>query len=329
MATLNLLKASFKGRLGSLTGTTWKGKPVVKSAIFSKSPPTAAQTANVRAFEALNRVSSAISKMGFQYLPLSSKKVLRHNAVVSWLKPAIKNHIWEPQNISSVIVPSGDLQLVAFVYNRSSGQALVRLSLGASYVPADGVRVFMLILSDAGRVSFSKLCDLDDLSLSVSLPMGAAVVYSLLVFKSSLTADGFVIDNFIYKERPGMQYSLDEQLTGDLWLSGSPIYQKTIQFNTPDFNAANASVYSFNIPGINQIINYEILFYPTSNLISFGIGPIPASYSTSSSTATMGVSLIMHAQSKQITLTLSKGSQGFPADFAKQNCHLTLRYTKQ
>jgi hypothetical protein len=228
MAELNLLQGRFTGRLGELSGTTWKGKPVVKAAPFSKAPPTPSQTANVRAFECLNRLSSAIAKAAWVYLGLSAKGLHRHNAVARWLKPAVKNHVFEPQNIKELMYPARDLLLEAYVFNYASGHVLVSLKLGPSYVPRNGVKVLALIFSDAGRVFYCQLHDIGNITIKITLPTTGQEVYSFMAFASTPTAKGYKPYNFIFKRGPGMRYSLDEQLTGDLWIDGRPIYNRVL-----------------------------------------------------------------------------------------------------
>ena len=106
MAQLNLVKGEFKGTLGKFVGTKYKGKAIIKSAPFGVAPPTLKQTANVRAFEKLNRLSAAMAKNFWPALGLSDKKMLKHNAAAHWLKPLIASHQFEPLNFLNVVKES-------------------------------------------------------------------------------------------------------------------------------------------------------------------------------------------------------------------------------
>ena len=102
MATQNLLKASFNGKLGKIYGTKEYGKRYVKAIPFSHAPHSRTQTQCVRAFEILNRISARVAKDYFNHLPLSSRKMSKMNAVAQFLKPLVKNHVFEGENITDV-----------------------------------------------------------------------------------------------------------------------------------------------------------------------------------------------------------------------------------
>jgi hypothetical protein len=106
MARLNLVKGEFKGTLGKFVGTKYKGIAVIKSAPFGVAPPTLSQTANVRAFEKLNRLAVAMAKAFWPKLGLSDKKMLKHNATAQWLKPLIASHQFETLGFLDVVKES-------------------------------------------------------------------------------------------------------------------------------------------------------------------------------------------------------------------------------
>jgi hypothetical protein len=264
LATINLIKASFKGRLGQLTGTSWKGKPVVKAAVFSKAPPTNAQTQSVRAFEKLNRIAGAIAKAGFQYLNLSDKKILKHNAVARWLKPAISGHAFDPAKIAQVIPPGADLAYVNYTYNRTSQNHLIGIKLSSQNTPKLGSKVFLLVFDDSAKVAFVDCLDLKSFNLSLSLPFPEYMVYSLIVFTSTPGLKGYEIKNFAYRKAPGMKYSYQEQETGDVWLDGRPIYVRSFNINASFPNPMTLFVDLMDIPGDSMIVSADIHTLGTS-----------------------------------------------------------------
>lgn len=231
---MDLLKASYTGSLGSTTGAKWKNKAVIKAKIWSKAPPTASQTASVRAFECLNRLASAIAKAGFKQLPLSARKMLPHNAVAQWLKPTIKNKVWEPQNISEVIPYSDLIQFQVLRINKETSTGTVKLGYKSQPQELIGSLLFIAVFGDNGYIADCRLVPMFTEKYTFPLPEPTFNTYSAIGFLSTPAGKTNKISNFIYKERQGMKYSEEEQATGNLWLDGRMIYQRTMKYNIPD-----------------------------------------------------------------------------------------------
>jgi hypothetical protein len=261
MAEMNLLKANFTGSLGRVTGSEWKGKPVVKSRIFSKAPPSKAQTQSVRAFEALNRLSAAVAKEGFPYMGLSTKTLLPHNAVAKFLKPAIENHIFDVANLSKIMPKDGDQAILGFTHNKSTEQATLQIGLGPNYVPLTGTKTFINVFNQFGYSFFSDFIDTADYSKSFFMPYSEENEYNCLIFMSEPAYKGVFLHGLDFKQGVGMKYSTDEQLTGDLWLDGRPIYQKTIDFGLLPTSASTKTV-PHNIQNLDYITSYEVFTAP-------------------------------------------------------------------
>lgn len=102
MATINLLKSSYNGKLGQTYGVQQYHKKFVKAIPFSHAPHNDKQQNSVRAFEKLNRVSAEIARKFFFNLPLSDKTLSRMNAVASFLKPVVKDNTFNLSNVKSV-----------------------------------------------------------------------------------------------------------------------------------------------------------------------------------------------------------------------------------
>ena len=102
MATINLLTSSFNGKLGAIYGTSQYKKKFVKAVPFSHSPHNLKQTASVRAFEVLNRISATLGRSFFEYLSVSDKNMSKMNAVAHLLKPTVQNNTFNPNNFSLI-----------------------------------------------------------------------------------------------------------------------------------------------------------------------------------------------------------------------------------
>lgn len=152
MAFQQFIKGSFNGRVGSVVGQKWKNKTQLHARVFSKSPPTEKQTKNVRAFECLNRLSSAMAKTWFPWLGLSAKEMYPHNAVSRWLKPLIASHQFEPEVIRQLIEEDGQAVLEEFQFNRATGQFNCIASTTINPASGSNESWLVTVLDSTGKV---------------------------------------------------------------------------------------------------------------------------------------------------------------------------------
>jgi hypothetical protein len=227
MAFMNLLQSKFTGQMGQVVGSKWKNRNVIKSSIFSKAPPTAKQTDNVRAFEALNRISGVLAKHAWKYLGLKDKNMLRHNAVASWLKPAIQNHIFEPELIAEVIPFTGDMVSASLSRDPATGTQYAYFGTYTGYVPETGTRQIIIVCNGRGQVNFYLDRPVSFDKVILPTPWLPEDYYYLMSFLVTGTERGYNLWSYSVREGPNMQYSTDEQLTGDIWIDGKPIYIRT------------------------------------------------------------------------------------------------------
>jgi hypothetical protein len=331
MAEMNLLKAGFTGRLGQLSGAVVNHKYILKAGVFSKAPPTPRQTNNVRAFEALNRIAGAISKAGFQYLGLTEKNMLRHNAIAKFLKPAIKNHFFEPSLISEVIPADNSLRLVNFSANASKNSVAIALVLDTSYIPPPGSRLFFLIFNQFGQVQYIECAEARDIQKTVNVLLNSVFVFSLLAFIAELSPKGRILRGFVYKEGFNMQYSAEEQPTGDVWLDGRPIYWITLYSDTAFNIPANTGAVQKTMGAISLNLSIldinTVLFGADGSTQAFSGCNFTGSY-ISGSTAVINRSYdVSYSRSAGTVILAGKHANSFPAEsYAQQS--VTLFYLK-
>lgn len=264
MGSLNLLKANFTGQVGNMVGQSWKGKPILKAKVEGKAKPTVKQTENVRAFEALNRLAAVTAKHWWKYFHLSDKKMHRHNAVASHFKPLIADHSFFPPAFIDVLTPDKRILLQTPEQSTPGGFIAIRFTIpDRTQLPA-GTHINAIVVDSMGYCGypFSALAGPDPFMLVPPSPQ----LYQLFViaFCSYPTENGQIIFGGNAMEVKTMQYSLDEQLTNDTWLDGSPIYQKTIDFGRIPSSAGNKSV-PHNINNLKMIIGYEAFGYAYNN----------------------------------------------------------------
>lgn len=131
MGKLHFMNGGFDGKLGMTYGAKQRGTHFVKATPFSHRPHNAVQTKSVRAFEKLNRFSSFVARTFWKYLNLSDKKMYRHNAVAQWLKPCVKNHSFQLQNLAEIILPNDSLSIESVSFNFDERRATVTIENSA------------------------------------------------------------------------------------------------------------------------------------------------------------------------------------------------------
>lgn len=151
----NILKASFRGRLGETYGDVSRGTAKIKAIPFSRSPAKESVKQQCRAFECLNRLASGIARNFFKYLNLSDKKMLRHNAVAQWLKAGISDAEFSFEKIGTVIGVDGSTQIGSCVVNRENGDFTIDAVITSGIIP-DGVEnaFWVALVDDMGKVIY-------------------------------------------------------------------------------------------------------------------------------------------------------------------------------
>lgn len=184
---MNLLRADIQGSVGELTGARYKGKSVIKGKIWSKAPANETQTKSVRAFEALNRISSAIARQYWQWLGLSAGKMLKHNAVAQWLKPVVKEHDFELANIADVI-PNGDrLELENFKIDAQTGEVTAKIVSTLDEMDTGKQSYWFCICDGKGTVLYSASSILPQQELDFFAPLTGTEPYYFFAFSSTKT----------------------------------------------------------------------------------------------------------------------------------------------
>jgi hypothetical protein len=261
MAFMNLLKANFTGQVGQVIGSKWKNKSVIRSATFGKAPPSPAQTRNVRAFECLNRIASQYAKTAWPFLGLTAGEMHQHNRVASWLKPAIKNHVFEPWNIADVISASDEFSCWSVIRNVTSGKFEARFQYAPGFVPAPGTLAVVLVCDEFGYTYFCSAAPPD-----VTAPYVFSRVYPhneiyILSFLAAPAGDGYSLFGFSFHRGINMRFDTVEQLTGDIYKDDRPIYVQVFEGALtlqPSQNMKQASVSLRN--GVQMVFNSHIFW---------------------------------------------------------------------
>lgn len=184
MGSMNLLKADFTGSVGEFTGARDKGRSVIKAKIWSKEPPSALQTRNVRAFEGLNRLASVIARLYWYYLPLKQGNMHKHNVVARWLKPVVAKHEYDPTAIRSVIPAGSALSLGAFSVDEVTGAVGVVVRCSLPGLSEGTARYFVAVTDSRGKILMAQVGTTAQLTYNAQVPLTNPAPYYLIAFAS-------------------------------------------------------------------------------------------------------------------------------------------------
>jgi len=328
LALLNLLKSAYTGKLGETYGASWKGKPVVRAVPFSKAPPTPAQTKSVRAFECLNRVASAIARMGFAHTGLAAKTMHPHNAVAKFLTPTIKNKIFEPANIKEVIPAGENLRITAFAFDGKTAILTVGYKYVSNTVYDANQRVFVIVCDNHGYVQHAHLSDTPNYMSTCHIDHDPTRVYYCVIWLSTVVQGKIQLDNLDLMEGLRMQYSLAEQPTGDVWLDGKPIYQRTLNITIPDDITTAARNINFNMSDIDTLISHNVVITRGGTANQQMAQYIPSLAAPFADNNVMFIRPYVNKSNTALHMVIQCASDLYVDDYKGQPLYLTVYYTK-
>lgn len=193
MATVNLLKASFNGKLGEVYGTKQYGNVYAKAIPFSHAPHSKTQTKCVRAFEKLNRFASGIASIAFPFLNLSDKKMLKHNAVAQWLKPLIVNKTFQPEKIADIIEPSDETEITNLKINLQTNSITVSAKTRKEVSIIKKKRWFLFVFDNFGQVLLAEAPKEDFFATTITTMLSANRSYYAMAFRSDFSVNKFLL----------------------------------------------------------------------------------------------------------------------------------------
>lgn len=184
MGEMNLLRADFVGKVGEMYGARDKKYSVIKAVPFSHTPHNATQTKCVRAFEKLCRFSSGIAAVFYEFMGLSDKKMLKHNAVSHFLKIAVADKVFNVSAIKEVIPEDDSCEIVSFSVNRENSTITVSANTTEEVDKARGHAWFLGVFASDGQCVFSVAPDTQGFSKSIVGFVSENKAYYAVAFRS-------------------------------------------------------------------------------------------------------------------------------------------------
>lgn len=196
MGIMNTLNGSYTGKVGSTYGVRQYRKNIEKVVPFSHAPHNITQTNSVRAFEALNRFSSFVSRVFWQFLNLSDKKVLKHNAVSKWFAPVVKNHTFSLENIEEVIPTNPTLYFIDIQADFDHNTVVVQLHNSKFSQYTSDEKIFIAFVTEKGVVKAGGVYPEDTEEITLSWDATNFSNFSIVMFKSSIQFKKKIVNGF-------------------------------------------------------------------------------------------------------------------------------------
>lgn len=193
---MNTINGSYIGKVGKTYGVRQYRKNIEKVVPFSHAPHNVTQTNSVRAFEKLNRFASFVARVFWQFLNLLDKKTLRHNAVASWLKPAIKNHDFELENLAEIIPPNPTLYFVDIQADFDHNTVVVQLHNSKFSQYTSDEKIFIALVTEKGIVKAGGVYPEDTEEITLSWDATNFSNFSIVMFKSSIQFKKKIVNGF-------------------------------------------------------------------------------------------------------------------------------------
>ena len=171
MATVNIIKSSFNGKLGELYGTKQFGNAYLKAIPFSHAPHSEAQTQSVRAFEKLNRFASGLARSVFYTFGVKDNKKLKHNIVASILKPIIKDKTFDIKNLAELMPEDGTTEILEFTVDQTLNTIRARARTNQPVNKNKKEYWIIAIFDETGDVIYSASPDVDYFDETIETPV--------------------------------------------------------------------------------------------------------------------------------------------------------------
>lgn len=180
MAKVNLVNASYTGKLAETYGTKWKNKTVVKSVPFSHTPHNQAQRNSWSAFQILNRFSGFFAKQFYQCSPLNFKNKNKINVFSSYFKALIKNHEFDITRLPEIIESYNPLLFQSVVFYESLSVVKVILDNVVQDKNASAQEILACVINKTGKIIGA--CVVDITQKQITIPYDATLFDSGAVF---------------------------------------------------------------------------------------------------------------------------------------------------
>ncbi|MBR3368171.1 hypothetical protein IKG45_00020 [Candidatus Saccharibacteria bacterium] len=200
MGKMNLLKAVFEGKVGENYGARQRKNTYLKAIPFSHAPSSPTQTACVRAFEKLNRLSAKSTNVFYPFINNPKKTVLKHNAVASFLKPLISEKVFDPGNFSQIIADGEEASIVQFSVDTDSGIITISANETAFTEITATQKWGVVVFDSLGTVYLARVPSQTFLQQRIVATLPSDRVFYAIAFTAEKRLNKWVLGNLQYEQ---------------------------------------------------------------------------------------------------------------------------------
>lgn len=212
MAELNLLKGSFNGKLGELYGSKQFGNYYAKAIPFSHAPHNTKQKSSFSAFAKLNRFSSGLAKIFFDYMGINNNGMLKHNAIAKAFKITVKNNVFRFQNLSEIIAMDGTTTTSGIELHYDTNILSASFSTTEEVDKKNNKTWVCFIISNEGEVIVADVPNGTTATITSSKPISPGVGYIAGAFRADKKDKNIVLHGLSFSQ---IMYILDGYLNID------------------------------------------------------------------------------------------------------------------
>jgi len=183
MAILDFSKGGFRGKLGCHYGERQNGSLQLKKTPTAIPKHTQKQTNSVRAFEKLNRFSSAVASVAFDFLGIKTGNLLKHNATARFFKGLIHNHAFDFQNFDAYFEQDSSIILRQFQRAEDGRSFQIDVQNLAPFSKKEGSAWFVFLFDPTFRALLATAPDSQEFSATVSANPEIVGTFRAVIFR--------------------------------------------------------------------------------------------------------------------------------------------------
>lgn len=131
----------------------------------------------------MNRFAAALAEIGWKWLALSNKKMLKHNAVAQFLKPLVSEHVYNLNDFSKIATQDGTVHITTFSRSPDGTSYTIEANVDTPISKENGKVWFVFIFDRLGNAVFKEAPDSDSISRIVPTNPYSLESFSALAFR--------------------------------------------------------------------------------------------------------------------------------------------------
>jgi hypothetical protein len=201
------------------------------------------------------------------FLPLE-RDITAYNKIVKYWGRLKSGNVFDFEKVPSCTGSPVVAALNSFVYIRETGKIVAQIKQISEQQIGNPIMYDLYAVKNDGSVAGCALRETSFGYVDFYIPSGIEDLAGLILIEIRDKKQHLAIIGGCFKRSVGMNYSLDEQLSGDVWFDGKPIYVKSILF-TVDLKAGYNSQ-PIAIPDIDFLVKFDFRYNLTTGFTNSG-----------------------------------------------------------